>query len=414
MKIKIVSLLYVISIILFLGFKFVSLPYFFRYGMALVWIAYAYSKKYALNPLNKKILEKLVLPYIVIAAVSLPLYFINGLPSIGVVSMITRLGSIFVQAIINVLFVFASYSIFHGESIHYIFEGLLINNIIGLFWAIYRYGIRQFIQFIRNPFSNTWSIWVREGTVATALELSELTFTLGFFLIYFIMFYEKRNRKLKWSILISIILVILGFKRIQMLGLAGMLIVNFLTQRKKKKSSFGFSVMLIYIAFQLALLGYVFIISNNTLQLLANKYNINLMSRGEWFGNLTSYFSFSPLYLGRGWGVVSRLSEVLNQGVHNDVLRYYIELGFGGFIVWTYYYIRYLSIYFAKRNIYAGKIFLNFIVYAFITYLTDNTSNYFVFQLVLMIIPLHIVNTEQGSHQACFVTRRAVRKKDVI
>ena len=109
--------------------------------------------------------------------------------------------------------------------------------------------------------------------------------------------------------------------------------------------------------------------------------------------------TLSPLYFGWGFSSVSRVIEhmdplevkwmVVVKGLHSDILKQYIELGFWGFVYWIYYELVYipnkLFKLFGKRSSFAYTIL---IIYAFITYWTDNTEGYFLFQSALFIIPL--------------------------
>ena len=86
-------------------------------------------------------------------------------------------------------------------------------------------------------------------------------------------------------------------------------------------------------------------------------------------------------------------SEVGNmasaRGLHNDVLKMYIECGFIGSLIWLTYNWLYVPINIFKK---VGKkqatLYIALTIFAFITYLTDNTENYFAFQVILLLLPL--------------------------
>ena len=119
------------------------------------------------------------------------------------------------------------------------------------------------------------------------------------------------------------------------------------------------------------------------------QYNINFMSRLEWYLSIGDVFSFSPLYVGRGWGSLSLIIEDISVvGIHSDVLRMFVDAGFVGFIVWLIYYFKYIPSYYLKKPGIAYRVYVIFMIYAIITYLTDNTLNYFIFQTVLIGVPM--------------------------
>ena len=133
---------------------------------------------------------------------------------------------------------------------------------------------------------------------------------------------------------------------------------------------------------------YLFIISTDILAALGTKYNINFMSRLEWFDGLRDYYSFNLLYPGKGWGALSRIADSLKQGVHNDILRNYVEFGFLGFFLCMTYVLKIIPFQIGKKDLPVAKLYLYLIVYAVVTYMTDNTFNYIIFQASMLIIVL--------------------------
>ena len=76
---------------------------------------------------------------------------------------------------------------------------------------------------------------------------------------------------------------------------------------------------------------------------------------------------------------------VVFRGLHNDILKRYLDWGFVGFLGWAWYNLLFLP---KKVFFMYGKkpatLYLLLLTYSFITYLTDNTEGYFVFQVALM------------------------------
>lgn len=72
----------------------------------------------------------------------------------------------------------------------------------------------------------------------------------------------------------------------------------------------------------------------------------------------------------------------------------FIEIGFIGMLIWIYYCFKYKTVKLNSRNGTAvGEYYLLATIYMFILYLTDNTSTYFITQMIYYLIPLAMGNT---------------------
>ena len=79
----------------------------------------------------------------------------------------------------------------------------------------------------------------------------------------------------------------------------------------------------------------------------------------------------------------------LIRGLHNDLLKMYIECGFWGYVIWLILTLIYVPEKIKnKLGVRSATIYLALNIFAFITYLTDNTESYFVFQTILLTFPL--------------------------
>lgn len=230
---------------------------------------------------------------------------------------------------------------------------------------------------------------------SSVFEVHEATFCIGLLIIYYL-FMEKN---IKMSLLLSIIFLI-GDKRIGILALIICCIMGAYLNKKKKNSRSMIVISLILIVSSIL---YVGIIYNGKFQTYMEQHNINLMGRNviyKWFVNKTD---FSLFYKPWGIGSTGKLLERATKhdlgnmykvrGVHNDFLKRYIEYGLCGMVIWLWFiFIKIpLSSYKFEKNNKVLTIFLLLNVYAFITYLTDNTENYFVFQTILYLIPLYTI-----------------------
>ena len=79
--------------------------------------------------------------------------------------------------------------------------------------------------------------------------------------------------------------------------------------------------------------------------------------------------------------------------IHSDILVMFIEIGFIGMLIWIYYCFKYKTVKLNRRNGTAvGEYYLLATIYMFILYLTDNTSTYFITQMIYYLIPLAMGN----------------------
>lgn len=395
--IKANEILYIVLVNICLGFKFYEIPYFCKYILTIGWCLAIIVKKKGLK--IDGVFKRYLFPLLFFFAISILLILLNKY-EISKKALFSRTVSMFIQKGTIVLFTLIGIQKYGKKVLNLLFQSLVINNIIGMLYAIFKYGIGEFIKFISNPFSEQWNIWVKEGKISNCLELHEVTLTLGLFFLLIIAFKEIHFYKSrKTTIICLILLLILGFKRIQVLALAATLMANYIILRKAKKCAFKDAIKLITIGVIIVSLAYVYLISNEKILEIANRYDINFMSRLEWYISISKYFRFSPLYMGQGWGSLSVLiSSIGVIGVHSDILRMYFDAGFIGFVVWICYYFYYISAYLKRKDIYTCKLYLVIMIYTIVTYLTDNTLNYFVFQVVLLSIPvISLENVAKGN-----------------
>lgn len=226
-------------------------------------------------------------------------------------------------------------------------------------------------------------------------EVHELTFCLGLFIIYFLFFSENKNKHWK-KILLLIFLFVLGGKRIGFAGIIVAALFAFLVHRK------GLSKRMITIVGSVGIIicfAFLAIVYSESFITLLNDRGINDMGRGLIYRYFTTRSHFDPSYLGWGVAGTSKVIENLDRaevlymqgvrGVHSSILDLYINYGFCGYLIWSIINLIYIPrkffSFYGKRT---ATLYISLLIYAFITYLTDNTAGYFVFQVTLLLIPI--------------------------
>lgn len=230
------------------------------------------------------------------------------------------------------------------------------------------------------------------------VEIHDITFAFGLFLIYFL-FYAEHTKERIVLIILSIFFFILGWKRIAAIAVPIVGIVGFLLGRIRKSEHRLICLKIIGILVVVICFAYVVAVYYNLFDYLSKEYGINVMGRNDIYDYIRQYYSISPSYIGCGFEYTSViLQEIADSGVtgvsgilavHNNILVEYIELGFWGFIVWlVYIWVFQLRHIISNCDEKTATLYVMCELYAFITYATDNTLFYFFTSMVLRLIPM--------------------------
>lgn len=216
-----------------------------------------------------------------------------------------------------------------------------------------------------------------------AVEVHDLTFAMGLYLLYFLLKQGKVKHRAV-MLLTTGFFFCAGLKRIAVVAL----VVAFLLISVSKllpENARALYLKLGSAAVMLAAVFYIWAIKNGLYTVFAEKFNINTMGRIKMHDFIDSYYAFSPAFLGYGLGYISKLllsgaakSVGIFMGIHNDLLRLYIETGFWGYLGWLAMLWLYKPWYFLKKRGFEKTVIaLGLGLYCFLTYLTDNTYYYF-------------------------------------
>jgi len=278
-----------------------------------------------------------------------------------------------------------------NDTIKCVSNTLIIDGLIILIATIVRVGLINTL----NTFLAVFGI-VESNKATGMLEVHELTYCTGLCIIYYLFFYNKKTKVDVVRIFLLIILFILGGKRI---GFAGIIISCIFALIVNKKGLALIWLKSLGIIGSIICIVYVYLLYDGEVLTILNKYGINAMGREKIYNYYMNRTEFSPSFLGWGIASVSKTIENMSKeevgnmvevrGLHNDILKIYIEFGFIGSLLWYAFNLIYLPIMIYKKfGKYQATAYFCVAIYAFITYLTDNTENYFVFQVIFLTIPL--------------------------
>ena len=280
-------------------------------------------------------------------------------------------------------------------------------------------GIGGEIEYYSRLFSNTIflimniirSVFFFQDlvNVNNYLEVHDLTFALGFFLIFFLVFGKKCNiSNLNLKIVISFIYIFLGYKRIELLAILVVALFYYLFDRYSKTTSRKYIVPGI-IAILICFL-FIAIIYDHRLNTIAMQYNINFNHRLDTWQYWANKTKFSIGFWGLGIGYVDKETFLLHgknglinnglivlSGMHSDLFKKYVEIGMIPFFIWLIYILIFKTkILYKKQGFLVAEIYLLLTIYAIILYLTDNIYSYFLCNCCYILIPMAIYDKQNN------------------
>lgn len=288
----------------------------------------------------------------------------------------------------------ASY-LFGSRAIDYTFYGLVVANAVIMAGSMVSYGVgRALLSMLDsiNVMSNA------SGFLYT-IEIHDITFCMGLFALYYM--FERRMVRRQWlHIAVSAFFFIIGFKRIAILAVAVAFLLSFLLKRVKKRRVGALlcvlGVMMILISF-----GYVYIITKGYWSEFFKARGVDMAGRDRIYKYIAKFYTIGPEFTGYGYEYTVALLRGMRDsgeqiihvtGIHCDILKQYIELGFWGYIVWIAYTFVFQSLwYYRQFGSHTAILFFVTIAYAWVTYMTDNTIYYFWLSICLKMVMISYV-----------------------
>lgn len=276
---------------------------------------------------------------------------------------------------------FALFVLFGDDAKNMLFSSMIITYTVTLISGIMTVGLDGFFTYLVSPTQKDV-----KDTLARYFEVHDLTFALGIFLLYFILFINHKKRADYLKIIICIAYIYFGYKRVELIAI-GLTYLLFLFLRKRQ---IQFKLKFAAIALMAVVIGFIVISGTDILSQITSAFHINTEGRLDFYSQMRSVMNLTPFFFGHGYGFVSdyiktfqfgALGTVTMTRMHNDLLALYIELGCVPFLAWLFYYVYAQTTYFAKKfGQNNGLLYFVLMMYLVITYATDNTSTYFMSQ----------------------------------
>lgn len=222
------------------------------------------------------------------------------------------------------------------------------------------------------------------GPVIQQMEIHELTFALGVYLVLYAADWKevRRSRLARLLFVPTLFFFLSGFKRIGAAAIAAALVVRLAAGIAARGRSALFWLMLASFAGAAVSFGYICLVKGGIFAFLAEHFDLDTMGRRELSAFIDQYYWIGPDYWGNGAGFVARMFSDLPESwtiraLHNDILMIYIDTGFWGFWAWMLCWLP-LRVWTAckRQGRQAGIVCLCLHVYVLATAATDNTLYY--------------------------------------
>lgn len=201
---------------------------------------------------------------------------------------------------------------------------------------------------------------------------STLSFVLGLFSIYYI------NEK-KWlKVIVSMIFIIWGGKRIVLLSVAlSIILYAFILLKNKIKKN---DIRAVFGTLIISIFSYIYALRNGIINSFLQQYEIIDYGRLSMYKMFEEDYYFSFGFVGQGLGYILNKLDNISIGIlnlHSDWLHIYITIGLLGVFIYIYMYYRVIIKMYKKRKLVSTAIMVLF--YTFFLYFTDNTAIYIIY-----------------------------------
>ena len=322
----------------------------------------------------------------------------------------TRLASTILYLIFAWGFVCYGFYLFGKRALDYLFFAGVVSYVLGsIFPLAFYYGPVYVLQYFVNCLIG------KEAAGSYYMEVHDLTFAMGFFFLYYLFFENKADNLHKPKVIMSLFMIVFGLKKIEILALFLSVAIYLLMMRKGKSTIF--KSIIFFLAFTIGAFIYIYLIKSGLLEKLTVALGLDAKNRIGYYSYAAKYFEITPFYWGLGYTYFSRLwaqlyynrfridGYVIAAALHSDILVMYIEIGFFLFIWWIYYnFIKKIKL--TKKNYgnIVSECTLLLTIYLFTLYLTDNTSTYFITQMVYL-LALMSVSEEKNQAKINYCTK---------
>ena len=308
--------------------------------------------------------------------------------------MIANGTGMIIPQISSVLVATATLYLFGSRGLWYCLGSMCLANFGRVLVVVWEGGVGAFMA---EFYTLIVTFSVETGPLMEALEINDLTFAFGPFLIYLLL---KRKEVAHWPLwmLASSLLFVIGLKRTAILAVILSVlvvwIVQLLPEKAARQTALVIGLGMLFISFM-----YIVGIRYGLFQYLEAHFGIDTKGRVAMFMNLEPYYYISITYMGKGTGFERyvdwasgerfKIPQRTLMPIHNDFLRMYLNIGFVGYWIWIWSWLMVrLRYWFRQGGKSAGCVFLGVSIYCFTLFATDNTIYYPYTMIACALVPM--------------------------
>ncbi len=331
-----------------------------------------------------------VLPYLIPFLFSSVIWVASGADAVTIANGIGMI----IPQLLSVCVAVATLYLFGEKGIWYCLGSMCAANFLLVLVVIAEGGLRPFLMEFRTLLL---SFAVESGPLMTKLEINDLTFAFGPFILYLLLNRKEVSHSFLWMLVVALLFV-LGLKRIAipaiLLGFLVAFILRLLPEKASRQTALCLAVGMMLVSFL-----YIAGIRLGLFEYLETALQIDTKGRLGMFTNLEPYYDINFTFMGRGigferyvdWqtGAVFQTPQRTIMQIHNDFLRMYLNMGFVGYWIWLWcFLIVRLRYWFRQGGKNAGCLFLSICIYCFVLYATDNTIYYPYTMIACALVPM--------------------------
>jgi len=297
-----------------------------------------------------------------------------------------------VQPLLICMMAVLTYSMFRRRAVQAIFAASVINYSVYIITCISKYG---FLSVFDAGSDNEAS---------RLLEVHEITFVFGLLAVYLWITksgaFRLQEKHQKFWLVTTVLLSLLGFKRILAAVMIVMILINALLKRQKTPVLLMFATVM---SILFCLIWCILCSSPIVMEWFGTNLGINLKGRNWIYANFYPYYELSATYIGGGIGYVqSMIGSMKNMfllghfiGFHNEILRLYIDLGCIPFLLYLTAVFPAAVYVILKHHGYRSAVcYYIFWMMTVFCSATDNLMTYPNYMLVFITITIHCMMEE--------------------
>lgn len=288
--------------------------------------------------------------------------------------------------IMSLLLPLAALFIFKGKTVDYIYYACVVSFIPILMLTCISQGVECLVAPLRA---------IVDPQTVNPFENHQFTFTTAYLFVYYLCIRGRSGRGDLVPAILSALMTFMGFKRILVLSLCVVVLAYFVMGRLSDRGKRWVCHLVGWGLAATCILFVSVVYACRSLD-LTDELGVLTMGRIYYYKVVVDNTVFSPSFMGIGLNAVSRMltqdySYLGVGGVHSDVLKYYAEIGFIGFLFWLWAYLfkipRYLEKHFGL-NAACAICLIN--ILTFTSFLTDNIDIYLGSQFLFIAIPVTV------------------------